>query len=122
MDFSRLSRESLIHEIEQLTKENERIKMKYVAGQLGINDTLEDVPSPVFIVSPDYRVVWANQECSKRYDDLLTKKCYQIFFGFQDVCPDCKMQSAIASKKPKLVFTRKFTKDDSVLSMHFSPL
>lgn len=122
MDFSRLSRESLIHEIEQLMKENDRIKMKYVANQVGINESLDDVPSPVFIVSPDYRVVWANLECSKKYSDLLSKKCYQVFFGYEDVCPDCKMQSAIATKKPKLIFTRKYSKDDSVLAIQFSPL
>ena len=122
MDFSRLSRESLIHEIEQLMKENDRIKMKYVANQVGINESLDDVPSPVFIVSPDYRVVWANLECSKKYSDILSKKCYQVFFGYEDVCPDCKMQSAIATKKPKLIFTRKYSKDDSVLAIQFSPL
>ena len=79
MDYSRLSRESLIHEIEQLNLENERIKLKSIGNQLGIHECLDDIQSPAFIVNPEFKVIWANENSSLNYSEVLNKKCYQAF-------------------------------------------
>lgn len=97
MDYSRLSRESLIHEIEQLNLENERIKLKNIGNQLGIHECLDDIQSPAFIVNPEFKVIWANANSSLNYKEVLDKKCYQAFFGYEDVCPGCLMQKCVIS-------------------------
>lgn len=101
MDYSHLSRESLIHEIEQLNKENERIRLEQIGAQIGAQDFINDIQSPVFIVNGDYSIQWANKKCSDSYQNILNKKCYQVFMGFEDVCPGCSMQECSQNGRQK---------------------
>ncbi len=115
MDYSHLSRESLIHEIEQLNLENERIRLKSIGNQFGIQDCLNDIQAPAFIVNVEFKVLWANNYSSDTYFDLLDKKCYQVFFGFEDVCPGCLMQNCATTMKQNDMFVNK-------TAIHFIPI
>lgn len=115
MDYSRLSRESLIHEIKQLNLENERIRLKCVGNQYGIQDCLNDIQSPAFIVNAEYKVLWANTHSSDTYYELLDDKCYQAFFGYDDVCPGCLMQACATTLKQTDIII-------NGTSVHFIPI
>lgn len=95
MDYSRLSRESLIHEIEQLNREIEKIRLLEKADTHGISDCLNDIKTPAYLIDGDYNVLWANAFCAQYYQDILSQKCYQVFYGYQDVCSGCKLQESI---------------------------
>jgi len=123
MDYSRLSRESLIHEIEQLNLENERIKMKHIGSQLGIHECLNDIQSSAFIVNPEFKVIWANLNASKVYNEVLNKKCYQVFFGYDDVCPGCLMQKCTSLLSYQEMILSKVEQNASKsLAIQFTPL
>lgn len=115
MDYSRLSRESLIHEIKQLNLENERIRLKSIGNQFRIQDCLNDIQAPAFIINAEFKVLWANSHSSDTYFELLDKKCYQVFFGFEDICPGCLMQACATSLKQKDLFI-------NGTSVHFIPI
>lgn len=109
MDYSRLSRESLIHEIEQLNRELEKNKLLGKAEQHDIAGCLDDIKTPAYLVDNDYNVLWANAFCSQYYQDILSRKCYQVFFGHDDVCSGCKLQDAIFDKNLKNSVISKIT-------------
>lgn len=109
MDYSRLSKESLIHEIEQLNREIEKNKLLGKAEQHGIADCLDDIKTPVYLVDNDYNVLWANAFCSQYYQDILSRKCYQVFYGHEDVCSGCKLQDAIYENNLKNSVISKMT-------------
>lgn len=123
MDYSRLSRESLIHEIEQLNREVERNKMINKASHFGIQDCLNDIQAPAYIINGEYNVLWANAFCTKYYFDILSRKCYQVFFGLDDVCQGCKLQDCISgSKQMSSILTKSTTCGDVKCSVHYTPL
>ncbi len=123
MDYSKLSRESLLHEIEQLNMENERIKLKNIGSQLGIHDSLNDIKAPVFIVNSDYNIMWANKYCADNYNEILVKKCYQVFFNNSDVCIGCQVQQCqIDGKQNDLIVARQFAEGIKEISVKLIPL
>lgn len=123
MDYSKLSRESLLHEIEQLNRQNERIKLKNIGSQLGIHDSLNDIKAPVFIVNSDYNVIWANQFSADNYNEILIKKCYQIFFNNSDVCMGCQVQNCIIDgKQNDLIVARQYAEGLKEISVKLIPL
>ncbi|GAB6107470.1 response regulator [Fusibacter bizertensis] len=123
MDYSKLSRESLLHEIEQLNMENEHIKLKNIGSQLGIRDSLNDIKAPVFIVNSDYNVVWANHFCAENFNEILVKKCYQVFFNNGDVCMGCQVQQCLMDgKQNDLIVARQLNEGLKEISVKLIPL
>lgn len=123
MDYSRLSRESLIHEIEQLNREIEKIKLHDKAEIHGISDCLNDIKTPAYLIDSDYNVLWANAFCAQYYQDILTQKCYQVFYGYQDVCSGCKLQESIDELLIKNSIITKITSCGEVkCSVEFFPI
>lgn len=98
MDYNRLSRESLIHEIEQLDFENERLRMRLLGIDMGVINWLDGVENEMLIVGVDFKVIWANQFATKEHPDILNRKCYQALYGFDDVCEGCKLQACILGR------------------------
>lgn len=106
MDYSRLSRETLIHEIKQLNHQIEKLKIEKVGQEINIGGKLDAIQSPVIMISLDYSVTWANAYSILHYKDILGRKCYQVFYDFADICPGCPMQEVLDFK----------TKFDTVVS------
>lgn len=98
MEYSRLSRETLIHEIRQLNQQVEKLKIEKVGQELNIGSQLDSIEFPVFIIKLDYSVSWANAYSVKQYREVLGRKCYQVFYGFDDICPGCPMQEVLDYK------------------------
>ena len=99
MDYRRLSRESLIHEITQLHQELDKYKLSERGETLGIDTILGDVETPVYFVGIDYNVIWANSYCLDHFTDISRRKCYNIFFGRSEVCPECDLPTHISDNK-----------------------
>ena len=95
--------------------ENERIRLKSIGNQFRIQDCLNDIHAPAFIVNTEFKVLWANNHSSDVHFELLDKKCYQVFFGFEDACPGCLMQESASTLKQKDMFVNGTT-------IHFIPI
>lgn len=109
MNYSKLSRESLIHEIEQLNKEKEQIRLEAIGSKLGIHESLNDLSVPAFIVNSDYNIIWANRFSSNNFDDILSQKCYKVFFGLEDVCFGCPLQNCFSELSHEDFITTRFS-------------
>lgn len=119
MDYSKLSRESLIHEITQLNLEKEQLNLRLIGEALGVNDALNDADAPIFIVSSEYRIQWANKSSLETHQTLIGKKCYQVFWGYDDVCPNCLLLQCVSEQKVNAIEMEAATKDKSVLVQYF---
>lgn len=119
MDYSKLSRESLIHEIRQLNLEKEQLSLRLIGEKLGVNEALNDAEAPIFIVSSEYRIQWANQTSLDVHQSLIGKKCYQVFWGYDDVCPNCQLLQCVSDQKITAIEMENATKDKSVLVQYF---
>jgi len=100
MDYNRLSRESLIHEIEQLNREKERVRLSAIGTEMDLKDCLDDMNIPVFIVNKDFNIAWTNRFGLYNNGELIDQKCYQVLFNRQDVCKHCNLQNAFNDRVP----------------------
>ncbi|MBF4695470.1 hybrid sensor histidine kinase/response regulator [Fusibacter ferrireducens] len=98
MDYSRLSRETLIHEIKQLNHQIEKLNIEKVGQEINIGSKLDMIQAPVFLIKLDYSVTWANAYSVHHYENILGRKCYQVFYDFNDICPGCPMQEVLDYK------------------------
>lgn len=119
MDYSRLSRESLIHEIEQLNRAFEKAKMVEKGYHLGVHNLLDEIETPVYWIKSDFSVYWANRFSLDTHQNIANQKCYQIFFGFNDVCEGCKLQQVIEDDKINI---HRVQKEDSFKDVYQMPV
>jgi len=54
------------------------------------NDVLETLPSYVCLLTPDYRVPFANHVFRESFGYEPDKKCYEFLFGRTEPCEDCQ--------------------------------
>lgn len=99
MNYSRLSKESLIHEIEQLNKALEYMKVEINGLKRGVNNVLETLEVQSCWIGSDYSVYWHNNYNPVHSDAMLQGKCYNVFFGLSDICEGCRLESAIKSNQ-----------------------
>jgi|GEM_PF-3339165 len=89
MEYSNLSRETLIHEIRQLNKTIDQLKFTSSNYQTNEMSHLNHLPFSVLYIGNEYTILWANTYASETYEKLYLRKCYQALYGFSDICPDC---------------------------------
>jgi histidine kinase len=63
-------------------------------------DLFEKVPCYLVVVSPDYRIVRANQTFLAEFGDQVGKHCYKGFKGRDAKCPKCKVEQTFADGFP----------------------
>lgn len=97
MDYSRLSRETLIHEVKKLSKELEIEKMRSFSSEMNMSNLFDSVDFPVYAVSTHYEVKWANAYTLEHYEGYNFLKCYQVFFNRSDICPNCHLNPIVDS-------------------------
>lgn len=52
------------------------------------------------IIDEDYNLVYIDPSWGKLYGDHKGRKCYEYFMGREEVCPNCGVARALATKKP----------------------
>jgi CheY-like chemotaxis protein/nitrogen-specific signal transduction histidine kinase len=100
MEYSNLSRETLIHEIRQLNKTIDQLKFSTSTNQTTEMSYLNHLPFSVLYISSEYSILWANRHASETYEKLYLRKCYQALYGFGDICPDCPYKEVVHYKTP----------------------
>lgn len=95
MDYNRLSKESLIHEIEQLNKSMEYMKVEINGLKRGVSNLLESVEAQSCWIGSDYSVYWHNNYNLPLMEETLQGKCYNVFFGLTDICEGCQLETVL---------------------------
>lgn len=119
MEYYNLSKETLIHEIEQLNRTIEKIKFSDSKSYRNPHEFLNAIPSPVVLIDMDYRIQWANQYTIDHFDTLHGRKCYEALYGFDDLCPGCPHKVVIENK---VILTHNVKRDNQIWENQLIPL
>jgi PAS domain S-box-containing protein len=83
---------------------------KRIASQLAIqtqaveaerqrfNDVLEILPAYLILLTPDYRVAFANRYFRERFGEDQGRRCYEYLFGRSEPCENCQTYSVLKSR------------------------
>jgi PAS domain S-box-containing protein len=74
---------------EETLKESEE---KLQAILTGIGDLIT-------IQNKDLDIIWANKPMQEIYGDVIGKKCYRIYKGLEEKCPDCTVERVLVEEK-----------------------
>ena len=106
---------------EQELRENER---KYYALYQEFRGILDAIPDSVALISPDLRIVWANEMAAENMrlslPDFLRQHCYQSRHGRSQPCEICPVRACFASGQPQCGETT--TPDQRVWELHAAPI
>lgn len=95
IDYGRLSKETLIHEVIKLKKDLEIEKMCTRNDAFDADQVLNAIEYPIYMVGINYEIMWANDFTLKKYEGYQHLKCYQVFFNRSDICPNCHLNPII---------------------------
>lgn len=59
------------------------------------------INTPVYLINRDYEVIWGNTSFFQLQFPNDANKCYEIFCGFSQPCPNCMIQTVIEKEIPK---------------------
>ena len=63
------------------------------------HDVLEMLPAYVVLLSPDYRVAFANRFFRERYGESRDRRCFDYLYGRTEPCTFCQTYSVLKTKK-----------------------
>jgi PAS domain S-box-containing protein len=64
------------------------------------NDVLNMLPAYVALLSPDYRVPFANRFFEERFGESKGRRCYEYLFGRTEPCEDCQTFKVLKTNAP----------------------
>ncbi|MFX1518295.1 MAG: PAS domain S-box protein, partial [Promethearchaeota archaeon] len=81
--------EKIVDERTKALKESEE-KLQAILTGIGDHITIE---------SRDLDILWVNQSVKDLWGDVIGKKCYKVFKGLDDPCPDCYIETVLNEGK-----------------------
>ncbi len=66
---------------------------------LSMPDLLQDLPEYIFLISPDFQILWSNKKIASLLEGAKLR-CFEIIHGRQDPPPGCPALKALAEKRP----------------------
>ena len=64
-------------------------------------DVLEMLPVYVILLTPDYRVSFANRTFRENFGESGGRRCYEFLFGLQQPCQNCRAFLVLTTGKPQ---------------------
>jgi len=61
---------------------------------------LNMIPAYVALITTDYNITFTNKNFIEHFGELKDQKCYQIFFGRDRTCDNCKIPKILSSGEP----------------------
>lgn len=84
----------------------------------------DSIPVSIYIVDKKYNLIAVNMDRAKRINvppnELVGRRCYEALFGYEDVCPDCKVIESLFGGKITNRTKREWQKDDQALEWEIS--
>jgi signal transduction histidine kinase/HAMP domain-containing protein len=90
----------LSREFDAMTGELKRAADSVQRERQRFNSVLEMMPAYVVLLTPDYRVPFANRFFEKRFGKSNGKRCYEYLFNRTEPCDNCETFKVISTKKP----------------------
>lgn len=70
------------------------------AEQKRFNDVLEILPAYIILLSPDYRVTFANRYYRENFGEPKEQRCYEYLYGRKAPCDDCESFKVLETRTP----------------------
>ncbi|MGR8933957.1 MAG: PAS domain S-box protein [Gammaproteobacteria bacterium] len=64
-------------------------------------DVLDQLPAYLILLSPDYRVAFANRFFRERFGEDRGRRCYDYLFGLGASCPNCQTFNVLQKNAPQ---------------------
>jgi signal transduction histidine kinase len=90
----------LSREFDAMTGELKRAADSVQRERQRLISVLEMMPAYVILLTPDYRVPFANRFFEKRFGKSNGKRCYEYLFNRTEPCDNCETFKVISTKKP----------------------
>ncbi len=94
-DLERLN-EALQVEIE----ERKRAEKTVIAERKRFNDVLELLPAYLILLTPDYRVSFANRFFRERFGESGGRRCFEYLFERNEPCENCETYKVLQTNEP----------------------
>ena len=86
--------------LEATILEHKRAREMVSAERKRFNDVLEMLPVYVILLTPDYRVPFANRFFRERFGESHGKRCFEYLFGRDEPCGNCETYTVVRTKAP----------------------
>lgn len=84
----------------------------------------DSIPVSMYIVDKKYSLIAVNMDRAKRINvppnELVGRRCYEALYGYEDVCPDCRVIESLFGGKITNRTKREWQKDDQPLEWEIS--
>ena len=81
--------------------ERKKIQQAMEADRLRFYQVLEKLPAYLILLTPDYRVSFANRVFRERFGESHGKRCYEYLFGRELPCENCETYKVLADGQPR---------------------
>lgn len=96
----RRSKESLEIKVKQRTSMLQKTLEELDAEKRKFQNLLNMVPAYVALITTDYTIAFTNKNFIDYFGELNEQRCYEIFFGRDKPCDNCKMQKVLDDCEP----------------------
>lgn len=84
----------------------------------------DSVPVSMYIVDKKYNLIAVNMDRAKRINippnELVGRRCYEALYGYDDVCPECRVIESLFGGKTTNRTKREWQVDDQILEWEIS--
>jgi PAS domain S-box-containing protein len=103
MDMKVRERTSELMEVNKMLNDEIREKLKIrkaiESERKRFNDLLEIMPAYIILLSPDYRVPYANKFFRERFGESQGRRCYEYLFNRTEPCEVCETYKALSENR-----------------------
>ncbi len=114
----------IVRDISKRKKDEESLfksEQKYRKLYQEFHTLLDSIPDAIVQLSPDLKIVWANNSMTQQFsDDITGNYCYELLHGYKSVCYDCQALKSFQSGKPNS--DERTTKDGKVWEVKAFPV
>ena len=86
--------------VQERTAELEKAKEAITAERQRLYDILEAMPVMVCLLTPDYRVAFANRSIREKFGEDHGRRCFDYRFGLREPCGFCESYNVLKTGKP----------------------
>ncbi len=94
------SKENLEFKVKQRTSLLKKTLDNLAIEKQRFQAVLNMIPAYVALITPDHEITFINKNFTKYFGEINDQKCYEIFFGRNEICDDCKMLKVISKGEP----------------------
>ena len=94
------ARDELEVRVQERTAELQKAKELVEAERQRFQDVLDQLPAYLVLLSPDYRVPFANRFFEERFGKSEGRRCYEYLFNRTEPCENCETYKVLKTNTP----------------------